>query len=47
MAIDTIMAKQAEIAELCQQPQVARLDSSGHATQSTLDPITSVTLTFW
>lgn len=41
LAIDTIMAKQAEIAELCQQTQVARLELFGSATQSTFDPISS------
>lgn len=41
LAVDRIMAKQAEIAALCQLNQVARLDLFGSATQPTFDSATS------
>ena len=40
-AVKTVMEKQPEIAALCRQNQVARLELFGSAIQATFDPATS------
>lgn len=40
-AVDEVLSKRHEIAELCQQNQVARLSLFGSATQNAFDPTTS------